>query len=157
MQSTILPSIPFRKVATRNDALPWVTYLDPEVAQVGLTEMEAQKQGLKVRIERAELKEADRFVAERATQGFIKVILDQKDRVVGAGIVGLNAGELLNPWALAVYNKAKITSLASYIAPYPTAAEIGKKVTSKFIAPRLFGPLARRIVKFWLKFLRPAP
>lgn len=156
IQNTILPRIPFRKVETRNDALPWVTYIDPEIAQVGLSESAARAQGVEVRIERAEFKEADRLVAERATKGFIKVLLDKKDRVVGAGIVGQNAGELIHPWALAVYNKVKITTLASYIAPYPTAGEMGKKVTSKFIAPKLFSPLVKRIVKLWLRCLSRA-
>ena len=155
LQNTILPPIPFRKAQTRNDALPWVTYLDPEVAQVGLSESEAAARSIEVRVERAEFKEADRLVAERAA-GFIKVLLDPKDRVIGASIVGPNAGELIHPWALAVYNRMKITSLASYIAPYPTAGEIGKKVTSKFIAPKIFSPLVKRVVQFWLKVLRPA-
>lgn len=153
IQNTILPSIPGRKVVSREDAVPWVTFIDPEVAQVGLNETAAKAKGIDYRVERVEFGAADRLIAERKTKGFVKVLLDTKDRVIGAGIVGPSAGELIHHWALAVYNRSKITSIASFIAPYPTAGELNKKVTSRFIGPKIFSPLVKRIVRFWLRFL----
>lgn len=153
IQNTLLPPIPFRKVVSRADAVPWVTFLDPEVAQVGLNEASAKAQGVDYRVERVDFNAADRLVADRKTEGFVKVLLDSRDRVIGAGIVGPSAGELIHHWALAVYNQVKITTLASYIAPYPTAGEINKKVTSRFIAPKIFSPLVQRIVRLWLRFI----
>ena len=153
IQNSILPTIPGRKVVSRGDAVPWVTFLDPEVAQVGLNETTAKAKGIDYRVERVGFNAADRLVAERKTKGFVKVLLDRKDRVIGAGIVGASAGELIHHWALAVYNRSKITALASFIAPYPTAGELNKKVTSQFIAPKIFSPLIRCIVRFWLRFL----
>jgi len=133
--------------------VPWVTFIDPEVAQVGLNETTAKAKGIDYRVERVEFDAADRLIAERKTKGFVKVLLDPKDRVIGAGIVGPSAGELIHHWALAVFNRSKITSIASFIAPYPTAGELNKKVTSKFIGPKIFSPLVKRIVRFWLRFL----
>ena len=153
IQNTILPSIPFRKVVSREDAVPWVTFIEPEVAQVGLNETTAKAKGIEYRVERADFDAADRLRADRKTKGFVKVLLNKKDQVIGAGIVGPSAGELIHHWALAVYNQSKITSIASYIAPYPTAGEMNKKVTSKFIGPKIFSPLVQRIVRFWLRFL----
>ena len=153
LQNTLLPPIPFRPATRRCDAVPWVTFLDPEVAQVGLNETTAKAQGIAYRVERAAFTEADRLVAEGQTKGFVKVLIDRRNRVIGAGIVGPKAGELIHFWALGVYRRSKITALASYLAPYPTAGEINKKVIGKFIAPKLFGPLVQRIVRFWLRFL----
>lgn len=153
IQNTIMPKIPFRKVEARTDALPYVTYLDPEVAQVGLNETAAKAAGIDYKVERVNLDAVDRLQAEGKGHGFAKVLLDNKDRVIGAGIVGPNAGELIHHWALAVYDRRKITTMASFIAPYPTAGEINKKVTSAFIAPKIFSPLVRRVVRFWLRFL----
>lgn len=153
IQNSILPPLPFRRAMSRDDAVPWVTFIDPEVAQVGLNETRARAQGIDYRVERVDFKAADRLVADRKTTGFVKVLLDKRDRVIGAGIVGPSAGELIHHWALAVYRGSKITQIAAYIAPYPTAGEINKKITAKFVGPKIFNPLVQRIVKFWLRFL----
>lgn len=153
IQNTILPPIPFRKAENRTDAYPRVTFLDPDVAQVGLNEETAIAQGVRYRVETADFDSGDRFVAERKTQGLIKVLVDAQDRVIGAGIVGHAAGELIHHWSLAVHRRDKITSLVGYIAPYPTMGEINKKIAGKFVAPKIFNPFVRRLVRFWLRFL----
>ncbi|MGB1088900.1 MAG: dihydrolipoyl dehydrogenase family protein [Alphaproteobacteria bacterium] len=83
------------------NAIPWVTYTDPELAQVGLTEAEAKTQGITTRIVTWELSENDRAQAERRTEGMVKVVCTPKGKVLGAGIVGPHAGELIAPWVMA--------------------------------------------------------
>ena len=153
IQNTLLPSIPFRRAVFRAEATPWVTYLDPEIAHVGLNETTARAKGLDYRVARVDFDEVDRWVAERKTPGFIKVLVDANNRVIGAGIVGAQAGELIHHWSLAVYRRDRLLSLAGYMVPYPTGSEINKKVVSKFLSPKIFSPLVRHLVRFWLRFL----
>ncbi|MCW5729194.1 MAG: FAD-dependent oxidoreductase [Alphaproteobacteria bacterium] len=129
-------------------AVPWVTFTDPEVAQVGLTEREARAQGIDVRLARASFAENDRARAERETEGLVKVVLSPKGRVLGCGIAGAHAGELLLPWCLAVARQMKIGEMAGVIAPYPTLSEVSKRAAGAHFTPTLFGPKVRRIVRF---------
>lgn len=129
-------------------AVPWVTFTDPEVAQVGMTEREARGQGINVRLVRAAFAENDRARAERETDGLIKVVLSSKGRVLGCGIAGAHAGELLLPWCLAVAKQMKIGDMAGVIAPYPTLSEVSKRAAGAYFTPSLFGPKVRRIVRF---------
>jgi pyruvate/2-oxoglutarate dehydrogenase complex dihydrolipoamide dehydrogenase (E3) component len=144
----------FRLFWTKADtsAVPWVTYTDPELAHVGLSEADAKKAGREVRVLRWPYRENDRAQAERATEGFIKVIAAPNGRVLGADIVGKNAGELIHPWVLAVANRMKIAKLAGYIAPYPTLGEIGKRAAGSYFTPALFSGRTRRVVRFLLRF-----
>ncbi len=144
----------FRLFWTKADtrAVPWVTFTDPELAHVGMSEAEARKQHGDVRVLRWSFHENDRAQAERATEGFIKVIASRKGRILGADIVGKSAGELIHPWVLAVANRMKVSQLASYIAPYPTLGEVGKRAAGSFYTPALFSDRTRRIVRFLLRF-----
>ncbi len=132
--------------------IPWVTYTDPEVAQVGLTEEQAnEKFGGKAKTLRWSLVENDRAQAELATHGMIKVMLNGS-RIVGASIVGKGAGEMIQLWAYAVANKQKIGSVAAYVAPYPTIGEAGKRAAGQYYVPGLFSDRTKKIVKFMSKF-----
>lgn len=132
----------------RTAAMPWVTYTDPELANVGLTEAQARAaHGGAVRVLTAAFADNDRAVAEAATEGLIKAITDAKGRILGCGIVGPRAGELIQPWVLAMENKLKIGALAATIAPYPTFGEISKRAAGSFYTAKLFGPWTRRIVR----------
>jgi pyruvate/2-oxoglutarate dehydrogenase complex dihydrolipoamide dehydrogenase (E3) component len=117
-----------------------------------MSEAEAKKQHGEVRVLRWRFHENDRAQAERATEGFIKVIASRKGRILGADIVGRGAGELIHLWVLAVANRMKISQLASYIAPYPTLGEVGKRAAGSFYTPALFSDRTRRIVRFLLRF-----
>jgi len=128
-------------------AVPWVTYTDPELAQVGLTEAVARAQGTDVTVVRSEYAENDRARAERAGDGFVKVVATRRGALLGATIVGRNAGELILPWVLAMQQGLGLRAMASVIAPYPTLGEIGKRAAGSFYAPRLFGPGTRRLVR----------
>lgn len=122
----------------RNDHIPWVTYTDPELAQVGLTEAAARERfGRAVEVARFTYAQNDRAIATQSTVGFIKVVI-VKGRPVGATIVGAEAGEQIGLWALALANRLKMSQVAAMIAPYPTMAEISKRAAGAYFSPRLF-------------------
>lgn len=134
-------------------ALPWVTYTEPELAHVGMTEATAkERHGDKVRVVRWALHENDRAQAELATEGLAKVVTDAKGRVLGASIVGHHAGELIQPWALAITAGLKLNAFTSMIAPYPTLGEINKRAAGAFFTPKLFSAGTKRLVGFLAKF-----
>jgi len=134
-------------------AVPWVTYTDPELAHVGLSEADAKKQGTEVRILKWSFEENDRAQAERRTEGLVKVVTTPKGLILGASIVGLHAGELIQPWILAVSQKLKIGAMASMIAPYPTLAEVNKRVAGSFYTDKLFSSGTKKVVRFLLRWL----
>jgi pyruvate/2-oxoglutarate dehydrogenase complex dihydrolipoamide dehydrogenase (E3) component len=133
---------------TRTDHIPWATYTDPELAQVGLTEAEARKaHGDRLFVARAEFSHNDRAIATGQTTGFAKVMV-VKGRPVGATIVGPQAGELIQIWALAISSRLKMSAVAGMVAPYPTLGEINKRVAGAYFSPRLFeSPLVKRVVR----------
>ena len=133
-------------------SLPRVTYTDPELAQAGLTEAEARAAGHDVRVLRWPFAENDRAQAERRTEGLAKLVVDKRGRVLGAGLVGPNAGETIGMWTLAIARRIPLSALAGMIVPYPTRAEAGKRAAGVFFTPRLFSNASRRAVK-WLSRL----
>lgn len=127
--------------------MPWVTYTDPELAQVGLHAARARERHCDgVRVLRADFSDNDRAQAE--TQGFLKAIVTKRGRVVGATIVGRNAGELIFPWGLAISQNLKMGALANLIVPYPTLSEITKRAAGGYYTPTLFSPRIRKLVRF---------
>ena len=139
----------------KTDHIPWVTFTDPELAQVGLTADQAIKRHGKeaVTVARFEYDENDRAIAQGKTTGFIKVIV-VKGRPVGATIVGDHAGELIGVWALAIANKLKMSAVAAMVAPYPTLGEINKRAAGAYFSPKLFdNPMVKRVVGFVQKYL----
>jgi pyruvate/2-oxoglutarate dehydrogenase complex dihydrolipoamide dehydrogenase (E3) component len=130
-------------------ALPRVTYTDPELAQVGLTEAEAQAaHGEALTVVRAEFAHNDRAQAEAKGKGLIKVMV-VKGRPVGASIVGPQAGELIGLWALAISARLKMSAIAGMVAPYPTLGEVSKRAAGAYFSPRLFeSPALKRLVRF---------
>lgn len=133
--------------------IPWATYIDPEMAQVGLTEAQAKEiHGDKLEVLRFEYAENDRARAELATTGLIKVMI-VKGRPVGASIVGAQAGELIQTWALVIANKLKIGAVAAMVAPYPTLGEINKRAAGQYYTPRLFeNDFVKRVVRMVQRF-----
>jgi pyruvate/2-oxoglutarate dehydrogenase complex dihydrolipoamide dehydrogenase (E3) component len=130
-------------------AIPRATYTQPELAQVGLTEAEAQKaHGAALTVLRAEFAHNDRAIAEGKTKGLIKVMV-VKGRPVGASIVGPQAGELIGFWALALGAKLKMSAIAGMVAPYPTLGEVSKRAAGAYFSPKLFdSPVVKRVVRF---------
>ncbi len=134
---------------TRTDHIPWATYTDPELAQVGLSEAQANETyGDRLQVVRFEYEENDRAIASGLTTGMIKVMV-VKGRPVGASIVGAAAGELIGIWALVIANKLKMSAVAAMVAPYPTLGEINKRVVGAYFSPKLFdSSMVKRIVGF---------
>ena len=151
----IIRSILFGLPAKAKTAhIPRATYTDPELAQVGLTEAEAREaHGAALEIARFDYSHNDRAIAARQTRGFIKVMV-VKGRPVGATIVGHQAGELIATWSLAIANRLKMGQIAGMVAPYPTIAELNKRVAGAYFTPRLFeSDRVKRVVRFVQKWL----
>ena len=138
----------------RTDHIPWATYTDPELAQVGLTEAQARdKHGDRLEVVRFEFEHNDRAIAERKTKGLIKVMV-VKGKPVGASIVGHQAGELIGIWALAIANGLKMSAIANTVLPYPTIGEVNKRAAGAYFSPRLFdSAMVKRVVGFVQRWL----
>jgi pyruvate/2-oxoglutarate dehydrogenase complex dihydrolipoamide dehydrogenase (E3) component len=139
-------------VSTKNAAIPWVTFTDPELAQVGLTETEARQRHRRIQVLRWPYHENDRAQAERETHGHIKVVTARSGRILGVTIVGAHAGELIVTWTLAISQRLKVGAFLGIIIPYPTLSEIGKRAAISFFTPNLTSPLLRRIMTFVRRF-----
>jgi pyruvate/2-oxoglutarate dehydrogenase complex dihydrolipoamide dehydrogenase (E3) component len=132
-------------------ALPRVTYTDPELAQVGMTEAEARSAGVSVSVLRWPLADNDRAVAEGDLTGLVKLVV-ARGRVVGAGILAPSAGEMIGTWTLAIAERTRMSRLAGMIVPYPTRAEAAKRAAGSLFAPKLFSARTRQVVR-WLQRL----
>jgi pyruvate/2-oxoglutarate dehydrogenase complex dihydrolipoamide dehydrogenase (E3) component len=128
------------------DATPWVTFTDPELAQVGITEAQARKAGKPIRILRWPFHENDRARIERAAEGHIKVVVTPRGRILGTTIVGRDAGDLISIFTLAIAQGMNIRALAGFIVPYPTRAEVAKRAAMSHFTPGLTSPLVQRII-----------
>lgn len=107
--------------------IPWTTFIDPEVARVGLNEQEAREQGIAHEVTVFPMHELDRAIADSATHGFVKVLTPPgKDRILGATIVGEHAGELLAEYVLAMKHGLGLGKIMGTIHTYPTMAEANK-------------------------------
>ena len=134
--------------------IPWATYTDPEMAQVGLTEAQARETfGDKLEVARFDYHHNDRAIAIRQTKGLIKVMV-VKGRPVGASVVGHQAGELIATWSLAIANGIKMAGISAMIAPYPTIAEVNKRAAGAYFSPKLFDNMkVKRVVRFVQRWL----
>jgi pyruvate/2-oxoglutarate dehydrogenase complex dihydrolipoamide dehydrogenase (E3) component len=143
----------FRLPARVDDrAVPWCTYTDPELAQVGVTVAMAEERGLALKALSWPFAENDRARTEGATAGFVKVLVDGKGHVHGATIVGAHAGEQIGLWGLAIQERIKVGKVAQMIAPYPTLSEAGKRAAGSHYTPTLFGERTRKVVRFLSRF-----
>ncbi|WP_303983012.1 NAD(P)/FAD-dependent oxidoreductase [Dongia mobilis] len=148
----VLRNILFRLPAKVNaDIIPWVTFSDPELAYVGLSEMSARACYKDVRVEQLDFSANDRARSERRTDGLIKIVLRRNGQILGVGIVGPQAGDLLAPWCLAIARGLKLSAMAGLLLPYPTLSEISKRVAGNYYAPRLFSPGVRALVRGLLR------
>ncbi|WP_298468477.1 bifunctional TVP38/TMEM64 family protein/FAD-dependent oxidoreductase [uncultured Erythrobacter sp.] len=117
----------FKKFKADYSVIPAVTFLDPEVARVGLNETEATEQGVDYEVTTYGLDDLDRAITESETKGFVKVLTPPgKDNVLGATIVGSHAGELLAEYVLAMKYKIGLNKILGTIHSYPTMAEANK-------------------------------
>jgi pyruvate/2-oxoglutarate dehydrogenase complex dihydrolipoamide dehydrogenase (E3) component len=134
-------------------SLPWVTYTGPELAQAGLTEEQARAAyGGDVTVLRWPYHENDRAQTDRETYGLIKAVTTKSGKILGATILGAQAGELIQVWVLAIDQRLNIKALAGMIAPYPTLGEISKRAAGSFFTPKLFSERTRRLVRLLSRF-----
>jgi pyruvate/2-oxoglutarate dehydrogenase complex dihydrolipoamide dehydrogenase (E3) component len=134
--------------------IPWVTYTDPELAQVGLTEEQARKEhGAALTVLKQDFHHNDRAQTEGRAVGLLKLMV-VKGRPVGVSIAGPQAGELIGLWALALSQKMKLSQMAGMVAPYPTLGEISKRAAGSYFTPQLFdSPRVKQIVRLVQRFL----
>ena len=137
------------RVPVRADraTVPRVVYTEPELAQAGLRPAEAEELGRTHEVVRAELAANDRALAEGRGEGLVKLVVGRRGKVLGAGIVGAHAGELILPWVLAIERGLPLRALAGAVVPYPTLSEASKRAAGAWYAPRLFTPGTRRLVR----------
>ena len=133
--------------------VPWVTYTDPELARVGLTEQQAIEKGIAPTVLRFDFKDIDRALAEVETAGFTKLIT-HKGKILGATILGPHAGELIHEIVLAMQTGTKISEVSATIHAYPTLAQIHRRTVNTLYAPKLFSSRTRTVVK-WINRLLP--
>lgn len=135
----------------RTDMIPRVTFTDPEIAQIGMTEAEAKRRyGDSVILLRADYTGNDRAVTEAVTQGFVKLVT-RRGRLIGATVAGANAGEVIAPLVLAMASGAKLSTLAALVLPYPTLAELVKRAAGTYFSPKLFDNPA---LKGWVRLVQ---
>lgn len=132
--------------------LPWVTYSDPELASIGMNEKAAQQAGLDYTVWKEEFAGNDRALAEGRLQGQIKMLLDKRQKPLGVQICGPHAGELISEWVAVLNSKMKLSGLAGAIHPYPTLAEINKRVAGSYLSPKIFSPTVKKWLKFFFKY-----
>jgi pyruvate/2-oxoglutarate dehydrogenase complex dihydrolipoamide dehydrogenase (E3) component len=136
-------------VKNRTDIIPRVTFTDPEIAAIGLSEEAAVKEfGDAVKIVRWPFSGNDRAQTEGETQGLVKAIVGKGGKILGAGIVGAQAGELIQPWVLAMSQNMKIKAMAEFVAPYPTRGEASRRAAVQHYAGLASNPHLRRALNF---------
>ena len=119
----------FRKFRTDYSVIPWATFTDPEVARVGLNELEAKEKGIAYEVSTYAIDDLDRAIADEQAHGFVKVLTQPgKDRILGVTIVGDHAGDLIAEFVLAMKHKLGLNKILSTIHIYPTMAEANKYV-----------------------------
>ncbi len=133
-------------------SVPAVTYTDPEVARVGLTEAEARERYGTVEVYRYAFADLDRAIVDGHTDGFVKVVTHGRGRIVGATVVASGAGELLQPLVLAMAQEIPLPKLARMVYPYPTMVEGVKRTADGYYRSRFTGWRARLVkrVARWL-------
>jgi pyruvate/2-oxoglutarate dehydrogenase complex dihydrolipoamide dehydrogenase (E3) component len=147
----VIRNVLFRlPVRVNNYVVPRATLTEPELAHTGLTEAQARARRIKIRIARWPYNDNDRAQTEGDTRGHIKVITTRKGRIVGATIVGAQAGELIAMWTLAIAQGLNIRAVTDIVLPYPTLSELGKRAAIDFFTPSLTSPWVRRIIA-WMR------
>jgi pyruvate/2-oxoglutarate dehydrogenase complex dihydrolipoamide dehydrogenase (E3) component len=132
--------------------LPHCTYSDPELAGMGLNERAAKKAGIECRAWREEFKTNDRSLAEGCDFGVLKLLVDRKEKPIGVQICGPHAGELLAEWVAVAAGKVKLSTLAGAVHPYPTLAEISKRVAGDLLARKIFSDTVRKGLKLFFDY-----
>ncbi|WP_422384955.1 dihydrolipoyl dehydrogenase family protein [Roseibium album] len=150
----IIRSTLFRMPIAMDDTIvPWVTFTSPELAHVGMSEAEARAEyGARVKVLTSTYLGNDRAQAEGLTEGRLKLIAGPRGRLLGADIVGAQAGEIINLLSLALSKKMTMKDLAGFIAPYPTLGELVRRAAISYYAEAPKNVWLRRVIGMLRKF-----
>lgn len=139
----------------QNPLVSAVTYTEPELAEVGLSESAAREAGTRHRVWRTEFADVDRAIIEGETAGFVKLVASPRRRALGATIVGAAAGELIHEAALTIKEKRKLSSLSGLIHAYPTRAQALRFAADQRLKTTLT-PGRKRLLQFLFRLHGPA-
>jgi pyruvate/2-oxoglutarate dehydrogenase complex dihydrolipoamide dehydrogenase (E3) component len=131
--------------------LPWCTYTDPPLGNIGMNETMAKKAGIDYTVWTESFNSNDRSLAEGEKRGKIKLILNEKEKPIGVQILGPHAGDLLAEWVAVLNGKVKLATLAAAVHPYPTLGEINKRVAGNFFSPKIFSKKVQKGLKFFFQ------
>jgi len=129
--------------------LPWCTYSQPELASIGMNEKTAKAAGIEYSVWTEAFKDNDRSLAEAEPVGKVKMLLDKKEKPIGIQILGPHAGDLVGEWVAILNGRVKLATLAGAVHPYPTIAEINKRVAGSFFATKIFSEKVQKGLKFF--------
>ncbi|MDR3472893.1 MAG: NAD(P)/FAD-dependent oxidoreductase [Devosia sp.] len=127
-------------------SVPYAIFTDPEIAEVGVTEPEAKRGRKDYRVHRFSFTENDRARAERRTHGLVKVVTNGRGRLLGAGIVGTGAAEMIALFGFAIGNGLSIRHFGNFVAPYPTLSEVLHGLAEQAARAELDSALTRRLL-----------
>lgn len=129
--------------------LPWCIYTDPELASIGMNEKRAAAAGIHYSVWTEEFRSIDRSLADGDEAGRIKLLLNEREKPIGIQILGPRAGDLLGEWVAVMNGKVRLSTLASSVHPYPTVAEINKKVAGNLFSGKVFSEKVKKALKFF--------
>lgn len=139
--------IPFVKRKTDYRAVPWVTYTDPELGRVGLTEDEARQKYKHVKVYRYDVKDLDRAVIEGEEKGIIKIVCTKNGQILGAHVLAPRGGEIVHEFVLAMQNILGVKSITNTIHVYPALAQAVRRTTNKYYAEKIFSGWIPKVTK----------
>ncbi len=139
--------IPFMKRKANYSVVPWVTYTDPELGRVGLTEDEARQKYKTVKVYRYDVKDLDRAVIEGEDNGIIKIVCTKKGKILGAHVLAPQGGEILHEFVLAMQNNLGVGSITGTMHVYPTLSQVVRRTTNKYYAEKIFSGWIPKLTK----------
>lgn len=142
----------FRQPAQLGAVIPRIVESEPALASAGLPEAEARAKAREIRVLRWPHAESGRAQAERRSEGFVKLVTDRKGRILGATIVGAQAGELITPWTIAIQKGLGVQEMAGFVFPSPSFSETSGRAAVSYLAPMAAKPGLRRLIGFLRRF-----
>jgi pyruvate/2-oxoglutarate dehydrogenase complex dihydrolipoamide dehydrogenase (E3) component len=139
--------IPFMKRKVDYRVVPWVTYTDPELGRVGLTEDEARQKYKNVKVYSYDVKDLDRAIIEGEERGIIKIVCTKKGKILGAHVLAPQGGEILHEFVLAMQNNLGVGSITGTMHVYPTLSQVVRRTTNKYYAEKIFSGWIPKVTK----------
>lgn len=130
--------------------VPWSVFTKPEIAQVGMTEVQARKKGLKFEITKREFSSYGRAVADGHSEGFIKLITTKRGKILGVTIVGETASEIIHEWIVAIQKNLTMFDIVMTQHSFPTIAMINKMVAEDWMMKKMKSPIVGKIAGLFM-------